>query len=116
MTNGIIYSVSQQKVFGPCHAVKNEIYQKIYGMDPDKLYDDEFSNSSFFSKTSAKLVGHTATGLRAIVIESSKSEYQIIRLCDIRISAKSYIRVGPYYPKPILEQRIIGSIFEHERI
>ena len=54
--------------------------------------------------------------MRAIVIESSKSEYWIIRLSDIRISAKSYIRVGPYYPKPILEQRIIGSIFEHERI
>ena len=54
--------------------------------------------------------------LRAIIIESSKSEYRNIRLSDIRISAKSYIRVGPYYPKPILEQRIIGSIFEHERI
>ena len=44
------------------------------------------------------------------------SDYPIIRLSDIRISAKSYIRVGPYYPKLILEQRIIGSIFEHERI
>ena len=36
--------------------------------------------------------------VRAIIIESSKSEYRNIRLSDIRISAKSYIRVGPYYP------------------
>ena len=70
VTNGIVYSVSQQKIFGlaemPCHAVKNEIYQNFYGMDPDKLDDDEFSSSSFFSKTSAKLVGHTVTGLTQV--------------------------------------------------
>ena len=80
-----------------------------------RIYPQKTGNTQFgyYIGYSIKSLYRT---LWALVIESSKSEYRNIRLSDIRISAKSYIRVGPYYPKPILEQRIIGSIFEHERI
>lgn len=70
ITNGIVYSVSQQKVFGlaelPRHAIKNEIYQNFYGMDTETPGKDNVSDYSYFNDTSNKLIGHTATGLTQV--------------------------------------------------
>ena len=47
ITNGIVYSVSQQKVYGlselPCHTIKNQIYQDFYQMDSDEVKIDNIS-------------------------------------------------------------------------
>lgn len=71
ITNGIVYSVTQQKVFGlaelPRHAIKNEIYQNFYGMDSDTPHKDNISDFSYFNETATKLSGHTATGLTQVI-------------------------------------------------
>ena len=71
ITNGIVYSVSQQKVFGlaelPRHAIKNEIYQNFYGMDSDTPRKDNISEFSYFNETANKMSGHTATGLTQVI-------------------------------------------------
>jgi hypothetical protein len=70
ITNGIVYSVSQQKVFGlaelPRHSIKNEIYQNFYGMNTETPGTDNVSEYSYFNETSNKLAGHTATGLTQV--------------------------------------------------
>ena len=70
ITNGIVYSVSQQKVFGlaelPRHAIKNKIYQNFYGMDSEIPNKDNISNLSYFNETANKLSGHSATGLTQV--------------------------------------------------
>lgn len=70
ITNGIVYSVTQQKVFGlaelPRHAIKNEIYQNFYGMDSETPHKDNITDFSYFNKTANKLTGHTATGLTQV--------------------------------------------------
>ena len=67
ITNGIVYSVSQQKVFGLAelgsHEIKKKIYQNFYGMDPDNQKEDDFGD---FTKTAEKLSGNTATGLTQV--------------------------------------------------
>ena len=71
ITNGTVYSVTQQKVFGlaelPRHAIKNEIYQNFYGMDSDTPHKDNISDFSYFNETATKLSGHTATGLTQVI-------------------------------------------------
>ena len=70
ITNGIVYSVSQQKVFGlaelPRHAIKSEIYQNFYEMDSDTPKDDNISEFSYFNETANKLSGHSSTGLTQV--------------------------------------------------
>lgn len=67
ITNGIVYSVSQKKVFGLAelgsHEIKKEIYQNFYEMDPDNQKEEDFGD---FTKTAEKLSGNTATGLTQV--------------------------------------------------
>lgn len=70
ITNGIVYSVSQQKVYGladlTCHAVKNQIYQDFYKMNPDEVKMEDISGTKSYDSTAAKLNGHSATGLTQV--------------------------------------------------
>ena len=70
ITNGIIYSVSRNKVFGlaetASHGIQSEIYQDFYGMQDDKIESDNISSTNYFDETSKKLKGHLATGLTQV--------------------------------------------------
>ena len=70
ITNGIVYSVSQQKVYGlaelPAHAINREIYHDFYGMNCDKTCDEDSSKMSYFDDTLKKLPGYSATGLTQV--------------------------------------------------
>ena len=71
ITNGIVYSVSQQKVYGlaelPSHGIINEIYSDFYGMNSDKPQSEDLSRMTYFDETSKKLSGHSATGLTQVI-------------------------------------------------
>ena len=71
ITNGIVYSVSQQKVFGLSdtkpHGMKSEIYQDFYDMKPDDNKENNPNKMSYFTDTANKLPGHTATGLTQVI-------------------------------------------------
>lgn len=82
ITNGIVYSVTQQKVFGlaelQCHDIKREIYQKI----------DNVSEHSYFKDTDDKLSGHTATGLTQVkIIKSNQDELNGMKVNQIQIDS-----------------------------
>ena len=70
ITNGIIYSVSQQKVYGlaelPSHGIIKEIYHDFYGMSCNEVVGEDMSRMTYFDETSKKLSGHTATGLTQV--------------------------------------------------
>jgi hypothetical protein len=70
ITNGIVYSVSHQKVYGlaelPAHAINREIYHDFYGMNCDKTCDEDLSKMSYFDDTLKKLPGYSATGLTQV--------------------------------------------------
>ena len=70
ITNGIVYSVSQQKVYGlaelPSHGIINEIYSDFYGMNSDKPQSEDLSRMTYFDESSKKLIGHSATGLTQV--------------------------------------------------
>ena len=70
ITNGIVYSVSQQKVYGlaelACHGIKNQIYQDFYKMDSIDSEMEEISGNKYLETTTAKLSGHSATGLTQV--------------------------------------------------
>ena len=70
ITNGIVYSVSQQKVYGlaelPCHVIKNQIYQDFYHMNSDDNKMDDISENKYFDSTAEKLNGYSATGLTQV--------------------------------------------------
>ena len=70
ITNGIVYSVSQQKVYGlaelPSHGIINEIYNDFYGMNSDKPQSEDLSRMTYFDESSKKLIGHSATGLTQV--------------------------------------------------
>ena len=71
ITNGIIYSVSRNKVFGlaetASHGIQSEIYQDFYGMQEDKNENDNITSTNYFDETSKKLKGHSATGLTQVL-------------------------------------------------
>lgn len=70
ITNGIVYSVSQQKVYGlaelPSQGINREIYHDFYGMDCEKTKAEDLSKMSYFDETLTKLSGHSATGLTQV--------------------------------------------------
>ena len=70
ITNGIVYSVSQQKVYGlaelPSHGINREIYHDFYGMDCEKVKSEDLSKMAYFDETLTKLSGHSATGLTQV--------------------------------------------------
>ena len=70
ITNGIVYSVSQQKVYGsaelPSHGINREIYHDFYGMDCEKVKSEDLSKMAYFDKTLTKLSGYSATGLTQV--------------------------------------------------
>lgn len=70
ITNGIMYSVSKQKVYGlaelPNHGINNEIYHDFYGMNCNQVVAEDMSRMTYFDETSQKLSGHTATGLTQV--------------------------------------------------
>lgn len=70
ITNGIVYSVSQQKVYGlaelPAHGINREIYHDFYGMNSDKTNEEDLSKMSYFDDTLKKLSGYSATGLTQV--------------------------------------------------
>ena len=70
ITNGIVYSVSQQKVYGlaelPPHGINTEIYNDFYGMSSDMPNSEDLSRMTYFDETSKKLTGHSATGLTQV--------------------------------------------------
>lgn len=70
ITNGIVYSVSQQKVYGlaelPSHGINREIYHDFYGMDCDGGKSEDLSKMAYFDETLKKLSGHSATGLTQV--------------------------------------------------
>ena len=72
ITNGIMYSVTRNKVFGlaeiSTHGIKNEIYQDFYGMNSNELKQEKMTNMKYFDETAQKLKGHTATGLTQVMI------------------------------------------------
>ena len=72
ITNGIVYSVSQQKVYGlaelDIHSVKKEIYHDFYKMDSTGEVKDDLSTMAYFSDAADKLTGHVATGLTQVQI------------------------------------------------
>ena len=55
ITNGIVYSVSQQKVYGlaelPSHGINNEIYHDFYQMSSDKPNSEDLSRMTYFDET-----------------------------------------------------------------
>lgn len=71
ITNGIVYSVSQQKVYGlaelPTHGINIEIYSDFYGMNSEKPQSEDLSRMTYFDETSKKLSGHSATGLTQVI-------------------------------------------------
>ena len=70
ITNGIVYSVSQQKVYGlaelPSHGINNEIYHDFHQMRSDKPKSQDLSRMTYFDETSIKLNCHSATGLTQV--------------------------------------------------
>lgn len=70
ITNGIMYSVTRNKVFGlaeiASHRIKNEIYQDFYNMKSENTQQENMTKMTFFDDTSKKLKGHTATGLTQV--------------------------------------------------
>ena len=72
ITNGIMYSVTRNKVFGlaeiSTHGIKNEIYQDFYGMNSNELKQEKMTNMNYYDETSQKLKGHAATGLTQVII------------------------------------------------
>lgn len=70
ITNGIIYSVSRNKVFGlaetASHGIQSEIYQDFYGMKEDNNDNDNITSTNYFDETSKKLKGYSATGLTQV--------------------------------------------------
>ena len=69
ITNGIMYSVSRNRVFGlaeiPSHGIKVEIYSDFYGMG-ESPKNENLSNMNYFENTAEKLKGHSATGLTQV--------------------------------------------------
>ena len=72
ITNGIVYSVSQQKVYGlaelDVHNIKKEIYHDFFKMETTGEVKDDLSTMAYFSETADKLTGHVATGLTQVQI------------------------------------------------
>ena len=70
ITNGIVYSVSQQKVYGlaelPAHGIQREIYHDFYGMNCEKAPHEDLTKMSYFDDTLKKLSGYSATGLTQV--------------------------------------------------
>ena len=70
ITNGIVYSVSQKKVYGLAelagHNIKSEIYHDFYKMDSESGAKEDLSNMSYFNDTADKISGHQATGLTQV--------------------------------------------------
>lgn len=70
ITNGIVYSASQQKVYGlaeiPSHGINREIYHAFYGMDCEKVKSEDLSKMTYFDETLSKLSGYSATGLTQV--------------------------------------------------
>ena len=70
ITNGIMYSVSRNRVFGlaeiPHHGIKVEIYSDFYGMSCESPKNENLSNMNYFENTAEKLKGHSATGLTQV--------------------------------------------------
>ena len=71
ITNGIIYSVTRNKVFGlaeiASHGIKSEIYQDFYGMQSEKVHEEKMTSMTYFDETAKKLQGHKATGLTQVL-------------------------------------------------
>jgi hypothetical protein len=72
ITNGIMYSVSRNRVFGlaeiPSHGIKVEIYSDFYGMSSESPQNENLSSMNYFEKTAEKLKGHSATGLTQVCL------------------------------------------------
>lgn len=70
ITNGIVYSVSQQKVYGLAeldgHHIKKEIYHDLFKMDSESVAKEDLSTMAYFSDTADKLTGHVVTGLTQV--------------------------------------------------
>jgi hypothetical protein len=70
ITNGIVYSVSQQKVYGLSelsgHNIKTEIYHDFYKMDSNGQTKEDLSKVSYFNDTAEKMEGYKATGLTQV--------------------------------------------------
>lgn len=70
ITNGIMYSVTRNKVFGLAemtpHRIKNEIYQDFYNMKSENTQEEKMTKMTYFDDTSKKLKGHRATGLTQV--------------------------------------------------
>lgn len=70
ITNGIICSVSRNKVFGlaetASHRIQYETYQDFYGMKEDNNDNDNITSTNYFDETSKKLKGYSATGLTQV--------------------------------------------------
>lgn len=85
ITNGIIYSVSRNKVFGlaetASHGIQSEIYQDFYGMQEDKNENDNIISTNYFDETSKKLKGHSATGLTQVF----HFTYKLNKQCTLMI-------------------------------
>ena len=64
ITNGIMYSISRNRVFGlaeiAAHGIKTEIYTEFYGMKYDSPHSENLSNMKYFDNTAEKLKGHSA--------------------------------------------------------
>ena len=65
-------SLTHSNVFGLSeiapHDVKSEIFHDFYGMECDGGNKDTPASMSYFTETSKKLDGHTATGLTQVKI------------------------------------------------
>ena len=73
ITNGIMYSISRNRVFGlaevAAHGIKAEIYTDFYGMKSDSPQEENLSNMKYFENTAEKLKGHSATGLTQVLLQ-----------------------------------------------
>jgi hypothetical protein len=108
ITNGIIYSVSRNKVFGlaetASHGIQSEIYQDFYGMKEDSNDNDNITSTNYFDETSKKLKGHSATGLTQVFhyISISKQTTNSIEILDSFISYCCYFHYCYFYSSSIL--------------
>ena len=70
ITNGIMYSVSRNRVFDlaeiPSHGIKVEIHNDFYGMSCESSKNENLNNMNYFDDTAEKLKGHSATGLTQV--------------------------------------------------
>ena len=75
IVNGIIYSVTHQKVYGlsdlPAHRIKQHLFCDFNQMDTTISNTEDIADHQYFKKTEKKLDGNKASGFTQVNIKLS---------------------------------------------